>query len=257
MNNRIILATTSFLLFGTLLFTQDAKANFYPSYDGETPLKVGDCTLVDDKSEASATQVYTLNPTYVEQISGKYWTYFRRNARCDELQFHVDHNTPVRKLEKWLLKTVTNRIQSGYYNGNTVTTRSRHEWFWVENNVAHRIPDWLTGLSNGFLLSDRIILSEALSGLFYKHIPIGMPIAFGDGPYAEKITSSWKNGDRDYSTLPSRIADDIRYLTDVDPPYKSVFSSCTFVERNRLDAYGDFLDWSWMLRNPGCALASS
>lgn len=253
MNKSLLLVSfTSLLALGAFVYAPNARAGYYPDNDG-TPLKVGDCTLVNDKSQENATQVYTLNPTYVSNIDAIYYTYFRRDARCEELQFHIDHNNPVRKVEKWLIKTVTNRMKSGYYNGNTVATKSRGEWFWVDNNVAHRIPDWLTGLSNGFLRSDRILLTLKLSDLFLHNVAIGAPVAFGDGAYADKITSIWKNGDRDYTSLPQRLAEEISlYETRA-----GVFTRCVYRSYYVSQGYDIDLDWSWMLHNPGCILADS
>lgn len=254
MNKSLLLVSfTSLLALGVFLCVPNARAGYYPDNDG-TPLKVGDCTLVNDKSQASDTQVYTLSPSDVVSIYYKYFQYFRRPARCEELQFHVDHNNSVKKVEKWLLKTVTNRIKSGYYNGNTVVTKTRSEWFWVENNVAHRIPDWLTGLSNGFIISDHILLSATLSNLFYHNVAIGAPVAFGDGAYADKITSIWKNGDRDYTSLPQRLAEEI----SLRESKSNVFTQCVYRSYYSYDQrYEVSLDWSWMLHNPGCILADS
>lgn len=241
----------SIALFGALLTVSVARATNYPDAHG-MPLKVGVCALVNTKSEEDATHVYTLNPDNVRAINALYRLYFFRDARCDEQQFHVDHNTSLSKLETWLSVKLKSRFQSGQYNGQTIST-GRREWFYIDNGQARRIPDWLTALSHGLLVADRLSWPKDRS--FYGNVKIGKPLDFTSGQYAEKINAVWKNGDRDYAVLPTRLATDIQSLVDRQEPYTSVFAGCTFFSA-RGDRRGELLDWSWMLHNPGCALAS-
>lgn len=208
-------------LIGITIGAGAVRAANYAAGDGK-PILVGICALVDTKSQEDSTHVYTTNPDYVQRIGVLYVRYFFRNPRCDELQFQIDHNNSLAKIEAWLSSRVAARLASGYYNGQTIST-DKHEWFLMENSQAHRIPDWLTALSNGLLIDDRLSFYNGMTTTFYANAKIGQPVQFNDGTYATTIVSIWKNSDRDYSALPTRMATEINTLADS----LSVFTTCT------------------------------
>lgn len=252
----------SILVVGILLLLAPiTKAGTYPSSDGVNPIKLDGCTLVNNQEEADSTHVYTLNPDNTIKIAEAYLKYWGRPARCSELQFHVDHNTPISRLNSWLNSVVISwykNIGSTHFEGKTVST-SNYEWFLIKGGVAHRIPDVLTGWSWGLLVDDRLSIPYQNTTAFYDSITIGPPLNFSDGQYTDKIHEIWKNKYRVYSSLPSRMADTIeKFVNDTwaGSMGGGIFERCNYSARYPGDPYAKLLDWSWMLRNPGCALGS-
>ncbi|MDP3964784.1 MAG: hypothetical protein Q8Q20_03985 [bacterium] len=224
----------------------------------EMDYKAGNCVMVNNRSETNANKVYTLNPAHTVLLNAAYVEYWSRNARCDELQFHVDHNTTLTRLRSWLGQVSTawfQNIGATHYKHKTVSTLE-YEWFYIDSEGAHRIPDWLTALSWGLLVEDRLSISSPLTNAFYDNVPMADPLNFADGVYADKMNAIWKSQDHDYSSLPGRMASEITRLVDSPEPFTSVFESCQYQIRNSGDPWYHLMDWSWMLRNPGCPLAS-
>ncbi len=252
-----------FFIAGLLLIGSHAHAVTYPSWDGKSDLEVADCILVTTSAEADSTHVYTLNPSNTQKISDAYLQYWGRVPRCSELQFHVDHNTTILRLKSWLASVSAgwfNNLRSSPYNNQTVST-ANNEWFFIKDGVARRIPDILTGWSWGLMMSDKKSIPATVNSLFYKYAAIGAPLPFSGGIFASEIHAIWKDGKRDYSALPSKMATEISNAAlGVSPsgePTVKIFSDCTFGgSRYRGDPWPNLVDWSWMLRNPGCALAA-
>ncbi len=166
----------------------------------------------------------------------------------------IDHNNSLAKIQGFLRKVLRQRFLSGYYDNQTITIN--HEWYFITHGTARRIPDWLTSSAYGLLYSDRAYVSNRYEVLrsFQQSFIIGEPLRFGDGPYAEKILSIWQMGDTDYTTLPQRLAENITLLVTG----ANVFRDCTYQGFSSTDRSSDnSLDWSWMLRSPGCPLAGS
>lgn len=231
------------------LLSNAASADTYrsPYYPYEKGYKAGDCIMVDDRSEADATHVYTLNPSHTVNLNNSYYLYWNRNARCDELQFHVDHNTSDKKLRAWLGKKSVawfKNLKVSPLEGTTISQGTG--WFLIKDGKTRKIPDWLTGLSWGLVIWDKRTIGEPLRAAFTQYVKSGAPLDFNDGPNADKIRTIWKDGDRDFSLLPERLASEIT-------------NSLTFFTECRANlGHGDPrdrpLNWDWMLRNPGCPL---
>lgn len=248
---------TAFLFSATTI-----NAGTYPSSDGETQITVAGCTLVTTPAEADSSNVYTLNPDHTILLNNSYFTYWGRNARCDELQFHIDHSTPISRLNSWLNGIALGWYQdigSTHYANQTVST-STHEWFFIKDGVARRIPDLLTAWSWGLLLGDRLSIPAAHTTAFYNSVTIGAPVDFSGGQYYKKINSIWLEGDRDYSTLPESMSTIIDKFVESkwagsDPTDGGIFGRCIYRSLSPGDPWAALLDWSWMARNVGCALA--
>lgn len=223
--------------------------------DNLKPITSGGCTLVDKKSEANKTQVYTLNPDNTVKLGILYLNYWNRDARCDELQFHVDHNTSQARLRQWLMNTVIGwfkNVKTSPLEGKTVST-AKDEWFLIRNGSAQRIPDQPTAFAWGLLIGDRFPIQLDLTNDFYKYVKIGAPLNYNTGAYQQIITSIWRNGSQDYSSLPPRMVEEIKTFGQ--------FKSCVMYYQDVYnmsewdDAYRAFLDWRWKRFNSGCPLA--
>lgn len=62
-------------------------------------------TLNRDETTVQVRELFTQNSntdSYIKSVVEEYKTYFRRDPRCDELQFHLDHSTPLDRLTAWL-----------------------------------------------------------------------------------------------------------------------------------------------------------
>lgn len=247
------------------LFTFTANSSVASTYidpeTGHDNYSAGNCIMVTTREEADNNHVYTLNPDNTIYLNFLYTAYWDRNARCDELQFHVDHNTPQVRLANWLdsvARSWYDNISSTHYNHQTIST-SRHEWFYVDEAGLHRIPDWLTATSWGLLISDRYSIPANHTIDFYDSVTITAPLNFSDGQYTDKINAIWKENDRNFSSIPSLLADEVNFMLnrgDGEEPYKwEIFDDCGYEYLSSGDEYGNLLDWSWMLRNPGCPLA--
>lgn len=223
------------------------------------PFIVGNCTLVNTSSEADSTHVYTLNPDHTKLLDDAYSRYWQRHARCDELQFQIDHNTPLSRLNSWLdgvAKGWYDNIGTTHFNNQTVST-SQHEWFFIKDGVAYRVHDILTGWSWGLLIGDRISIPPQHTQYFYNTVTFGNSLHFSGGTNADKINNIWKNEDRNFSSLPTRLADQITMFHEdarASGGYGSIFEVCTFQSTFPGDPFYSLLDWSWTQRNPGCPL---
>ena len=233
-----------------------ALAKTYLAPDGTKPYTIGSCTLVNTRSEADSTHVYTLNPTYVDTVNSYYRNYLERYAKCNELQFHVDHSTPLPRLQTWLASVYKGwytNMGTSPYNNNTVST-PRHEWYFIQNGIAHRIPDVLTAWSWGLMIDDR--KSAYNTQYFYTLINYGAPLNFNNGPYADIIRSMWKDGSTDTSQLPTKLATQINtYLNTPGRTYTepSIFKRCYFdITSGTSLTMVNLLDFKWMQNNPGC-----
>jgi len=249
----------SMLIGAFCLIVQPAMAGMYrePSYPYDYGYKAGNCIMVDQESEADSTHVFTLNPDNTVTINQEYYIRWGRNARCDEIQFHVDHNTPISTLSAWLNEVEVSRYQNmaaSAYEGNTVST-SRHHWYFIQNGIAHRIYDWPTAMAWGVLLEDRRSIPAVHTGSFYQYVTVGEPLNFTEGLYYEKINAIWKEGDRDYSSLPTRLAWAVRTTSGQCKSYTCAFDDCQYQYHFPGDPYPNLLDWNWMAYNPGCPLA--
>jgi len=254
---KIILLTTVIAL--VVLFAQPVGAGMYrePDYPYELGYKAGDCIMVDNPDEADSEHVYTLNPDHTIEINTEYLQRWGRNARCDELQFHVNYNTPLDRLQSWLNEVEIGRYQNmtaSAYEGNTVST-SRHEWYFIKDGIAHRIYDWPTAMSWGLLLEDRKSIPAVHTGSFYQYVTIGEPLNYADGSFFEEIDAIWKDGVRDYSKLPARLAWTVETTAGQCGSYTCAFDDCQYQYHYPGDPYPNLLDWGWMAYNPGCPLA--
>ncbi|PIY95913.1 MAG: hypothetical protein COY66_05650 [Candidatus Kerfeldbacteria bacterium CG_4_10_14_0_8_um_filter_42_10] len=236
-----------------------------PNYPYTDDLKIGNCTLINTIAEKDATHIYTLNPGFTVQLNSAYINYWNRNARCDELQFHVDHNTSLTTLNNWLGQIAVSwykNISATHLNHQTIST-SRHEWFYIDENGVHRIPDILTAWSFGLLLDDRFSVNPSLTDAFYNNVTIGTPLNFNNGQYKTQINNIWKNNASiTDSGLPATLITNLNYLDAyhyIGHPfgYNGVFDNCQLDGWNlESRVYENLLDWSWMLRNHDCPLAS-
>ncbi|MFA6271922.1 MAG: MopE-related protein [Patescibacteria group bacterium] len=236
---------TAILVVGALFLSVASAilALAYQKDDGK-PLYAGVCQLVETRAEAGPNKVYTLNPDHTIRLNNLYKDYFSRNARCDELQFHVDHNTSAYRLEAWLAETMLGwfrDIGKTHFEGQTLST-SRHEWYFVKNGTLHRIYDWPTALAWGLLPGDRLSIPWQLTNRFYNIVKIGEPLNFSTGQYATQIHNLWKKGTENISVLPLSMQNEIIKFKNSDT-YQSAFTS-----RNQLTykgAYGALLAWGW------------
>jgi len=143
MKKIIVISAVAVFLFVLSAHSSAASTWKSPYAPFTDDLKAGNCTLVNTVAEKDSTHVYTLNPDNTYNLNWAYWERWRRNARCDELQFHVDHSTPISRLNSWLDEVAYGwyaDIGNTHFKGQTVST-SRHEWFFVDQNGIHRIPD--------------------------------------------------------------------------------------------------------------------
>lgn len=250
-----LLFITVIVGLGLLVGQSVEAATWKDPADPSEPYKAGDCTMVSTRAEATAGKVYTLNPDNTYQLSLAYHQRWDRNARCDELQFHVDHSTPLVRLQTWLDDVAYGwyaNIGSTHYLHQTIST-ARHEWFFVDTDGIHRIPDWLTALSWGLLVEDRLSVPAHHTERFYASVTIAAPLNFSAGQYADEIHSYWKGGVTDYSGVPARMASDIESRAVCNPAYCiSIFESCSYGLQFAADPYYNLLDWRWMYSNPGC-----
>jgi chitodextrinase len=236
---------TAILIVGAL-FLSAASAILALGYqkDNGDPLYAGQCRLVSNRAEAGPTKVYTLNPDHTIKLNNLYKDYYNRNARCDELQFHVDHNTSIYRLELWLSETMLGwfrTIGKTHFEGQTIST-SRHEWYFVQGGVLHRIYDWPTALAWGLLPADRLSIPYQLTDRFYNIVTIGNPLDFSKGQYATPIHNLWKRGMENISVLPLSMQNEIIKFKNSNT-YQSAFTG-----RHRLTyhgAYGALLTWGW------------
>lgn len=253
----------TFIISGCLLLLPNlTKAGTYEDpNDPNEVYKAGECIMVDTRSEADSSHVYTLDPGHTKQCNDKYVNNWRRNARCDELQFHVDHGTSLSRLQSWLVgvaKSWYSDIGTTHFKHQTISTSNtvNHDaaWFYVDADGIHRIYDWLTALSNGLIVGDRLSIPADHTTVFYELVTIGTPLGFNDGQYATKIDTIWHEEDRDFSILPTPMADELNYYV-IESSSQSVFEECQLYCRPYVDGHAALLDWDWMQRNPGCPLA--
>lgn len=250
-----------FGLFAWLgLSAQPAAASAYSTspYDSSSPYTIAGCTMVNTKAEMDSSHVYTLAPDVLYTLNNSYHELWNRNARCDELQFHASHSTSNERLRVWLIDVAKGwfrNIGSSHFKGQTVST-SRHEIFFIDGNGAHRIYDWPTAMSWGLLIGDRVSISSVLTEPFYDSVKFAAPLSFTDGLYRDAFHDVWRDGERDLTAFPGRMADEIEMLMgdedNVQLTTREVFKDCDYVYSSPGDPYGALFDWGWMDLNEGC-----
>lgn len=248
----IVFLTT---LLAGIAFTTPVQARTATDDEG-APIVVGGCTLVTTQAEADATHVYTLNPTHVQRLNYLYFRLWGRNARCDELQFHVLHNTTTTRLRSWLNELAFSRYRSIGTSHLVGTTIGNNGMYLVKRNGIHKVPDLLTAFSWGLLPEDRFSIPLEQRTTFNAVVTKGAPLAFSKGPYADKIFAIWKNGDRDFSSLPARLAARMENYVN---GYPKIMSSCptSCLSSTDRNCESPFFDWSWTHLNTGYKLCPS
>lgn len=253
MKARIVIGA---MIAASLLLVHPAEASTY--IENGQPVRAGTCKMVNLRSEADATHVYTLNPDHTIKLNQAYVDNWSRNATCSELQFHVDHSTPLVRLGQWLGGVAQGwyaNLKNSHFEGQTIST-STHEWFLVKDGELRRIPDWLTALSNGLMIDDRLSIPTSQTNVFYQLTTVGTPVQFSAGQYVNTISDIWET-ENDIarrnlifaSDLPSSIKGELDY-------FDANFQNCQ--EGNSLegvvlnDPRSVLLDWSWKLHNPIC-----
>lgn len=191
------------------------------------------------------------NPDRQTLVNAAYLAIWGRDARCDELAYHVTKETSLKKLRSWLRSRAEAwyaDLSAGPLKGQTVST-GRHEWFFVSGGELHRIPDWPTALAWGLLIDDRREIPIGMTDAFYRLAPLGRPLNFSDGPYAAAIHNMWKKRKTLPSSLPPRLKNEISRLSD-NGSYGNIFLINTYVPRSGNDASAKLLDWAWLAGNP-------
>lgn len=238
------------IIFGLGLATSVEATTIKDRYGD--PVVVSGCTLVSTQDEADAMHVYTLNVANVQDINSKYHSQWGRNARCDELQYHVLHNTTQRRLREWLNTVAFSWYRSIGTSRLVGTTIGNEGMFLVQRDGIHRVPDLLTAFSWGLISWDRFSLPRDQRTTFNAVVAMGDPLEFSDGPYAEKIRAVWQDGDRDFSTLPTRLADALDTYVN---GYPKILSSCPTYKLGGTDrGQYTYFDWQWTKANPGYLL---
>ena len=243
------------------LAAQPVAASAYPTspYDSSSPYKIAGCVMVNTQAEMDSSHVYTLAPDVLYDPNNSYRELWNRNARCDELQFHASHGTSNQRLRAWLVDVAKGwfrNIGTSHLKGQTVST-SRHEIFFIDQNGAHRIYDWPTAMSWGLLIADRVSISDALKEPFYTTASFGTPLNFHDGRYRDAFHDVWRDGERELTVFPDRMADEIEMLmgneNNVQATSREVFQDCSYVYSSPGDPYGALFDWDWMGLNESCS----
>ncbi|MBU0706934.1 hypothetical protein KKG41_01020 [Patescibacteria group bacterium] len=247
------------ILFFVVVLTPFDSVDASEWTQGNDYYMAGDCYMVDTPAEADATHVYTLNPDHTNNLNQAYYNNWQRQARCDELQFHVDHNTTLTRLNTWLREIAIGWYQNiggSHFEGQTVST-SRHEYFLVQNGVIRRIPDWLTAMSWGLLVKDRLSIPYAHTEVFYSSISLGTPLPYSEGNFVDDMNSIWQEGSRDFSDLPERLGDEIDFFARYRSSGGMVFANCAFAYPTAYpgNPHSDLFAWDWMHLNPGCSLS--
>lgn len=244
-----ILCITTIL--SALFLVRPSYATATEYYNNGTVVSVGNCILTNNPAEANASHVYTLNPDFTLLLNQSYLDFWGRNAGCNELQFHVNHNTPLPRLKQWLRDTARGWFEhmgTTHYEGQTLST-SRHEFFLVKNGVLHRVPDWLTALSWGLLISDRYSIGGAVTDVFYQTATFGAPLQYTQGKYVAEVEQMWKHRIYNYTRLPTRLSNEIKQFTE-GRNTGSIFLDDSFAARYSSDPYAQLYDWDWMTNNP-------
>lgn len=216
------------------------------------PLTAGTCVMVNTRAEAKrGNAVYTLNPDHTIKLNQAYLSFWGRNARCDELQFHVDRNMKIAKLSSWLNKRAVawyRDLKNSPYEGRTVST-SRREWFLVQNGQLRHIPDWLTAMSWGLRIPARASIPSRMTDIFYESATVGEPLQYSAGPYWSAIEERRRNGTALPATVPQPVRDEVQAFAQ-NAVFGNIFFLQRYVPRSADDAYAKLLDWSWVAENP-------
>src|SRR5690606_14393741 len=120
------------------------------------PIMTNGCVLTPDPAQKNAHTVYTLNISLTQDIDRAYYEWWGRYARCDELQFHAEHNTPWARVNSWLSKTQIQRYKDHVYTGGLFKTHAQGTFsdakIWrIINGKRQRVYDWPTQMAWGFL----------------------------------------------------------------------------------------------------------
>ena len=181
----------------------------------------------------------------VENFNNIYVDMWDRPIKCNELIFHLDHNTPHDRLRNWLRTESESNFTQDFidiyegYNGSTISTSLKiprtsypNSFYLLTEHNRYLVPDYPTSLSWGLLISDRIGIRGQVSEYIFSHFPNGGMLEYAEGPYYQEIQTYWDTGVID-ETLPESLIQELEiygvYLRGTMPigPYRILF------------------DWSW------------
>lgn len=172
------------------------------------------CTLTPNPSEKSSTIVYTLNIALTNRINYEYYKYWGRYARCDELQWHAEHNTEFNRLTRWLQQVQIQRYNNHEYDGLFRTDDIRRgadpvyaTWRLI-NGKRQRVYDWPTQIAWGYVWEDGRGVPNELIEYFYAAYPEIEPLQYSEGPYIEQFNDAWHNFNPNVD-MPQRLLDEV------------------------------------------------
>ncbi|MFA6198280.1 MAG: hypothetical protein WC734_03965 [Patescibacteria group bacterium] len=166
------------------------------------------CVLTPDPAQKNATTVYTLNIDMARKIESAYLEWWNRAPRCDEVQYHIEHNTTIIKLSSWLSKVEIQRFKDHTYDGLVKThaqgTYGDAKTWRLINGKRQRVYDWPTQMAWGFVSADLKPINIQLSNEFFAAYPEIAPLKYSDGPYKTQVDTVWKTGATDINA-PARL----------------------------------------------------
>lgn len=178
-----------------------------PSYTIKSYQYVAGCSIWAETFD----EVNNINNIYRE-IRGN-------NARCDELDFHVQHVTPHDVLRNWLTETLGIKVLSasvvnvnvGDLEGKTILDRSNGKLYLIKDGARHWAPDVLTMASHGLIYEDGIVLENYQ----VSSIVLGYQLKYWEGKYYRTIEVVLREGNKEaIRFLPARLNEEVEKLAD-------------------------------------------
>lgn len=214
----------------------------------------------DSEKNSQTVKARTLDE--VRNINRLYFNEWGRDARVDELQFHVDHVASHAVLTAWLednpqapctLYNAACRYNVGTEQidrlaGHTVSTDA-HEFFFIKDGKRWVIPDFPTMNAWGLLFNDRWSTIGPATAYLKSHYPLGGTLNYADGVYHDEIQTYWsgRDGNAVPETLPEAMQDLFVQTMDSNVIYGDwhwlgVQTSSSWVGYS----YNNLLDWSYL-----------
>lgn len=185
--------------------------------------------------EGLVTRVYGA----IENFNNIYFEEYGRGAKCDELKFHLQRNTPHDRLRVWLNEQKEAKWWDDLleqYDGQMIYNNNPKAVYLVIDGGMRRVPSFQVALAHGLIIDDATLMKDLHDRLHEGQVRYAdyNSLAYTDGAYTEEIEQVLQGEEADTGNreLDDYITEHSKLLTKVSPSRsddKDYQGICTFV----------------------------
>ncbi len=240
-NNKIIVNIPEEATDGPITVKAHPKQGTRHTYYNLTTVSDFEIDVVDQIHEYNvACMAGVIADTYEEVINydNLYLEYFGRQARCDELEFHLQHNTSHEDLITWMMEQEdytwwSNLITT--YEGEAIYGSVSKDVYYVKDGLLYSVPDLMTAYA-WKIHPDEIIKNEDIDDDNYSTVWANAnELKFWGGSIYKKVKKAATKGKdislTKYPDLETYINDN-KELLEVD--HEGSETVCKYLECGQL-----------------------